>query len=63
MYKEKSRFLPSSCQREKDNTHFIKSFDALMKPVVKVVEECEKKLGAHTQQSTCKNGKLAFWLR
>ncbi|CAB5356877.1 unnamed protein product [Rhizophagus irregularis] len=36
-------------QREKDNTHFVKSFDSLMKPVVKAVEECEKKLGAHTQ--------------
>ncbi|PKC50940.1 hypothetical protein RhiirA1_405369 [Rhizophagus irregularis] len=52
-------------QREKNNTHFVKSFDSLMKPVVKAIEECEKKLGAHTQQSTwsSKSGKLAFWLR
>src|ERR1051325_10495744 len=26
-------------QREKDNTHFVKSFDTLMKPVIKAVEE------------------------
>ena len=52
-------------QREKDNAHFVKSFDSLMRPVVKAVEECKKKLGAHTQQSTwsSKSGKLAFWLR
>jgi len=52
-------------QREEDNTHFVKSFDSLMKPVIKAVEECEKKLGAHIQQSawSSKSGKLAFWLR
>ena len=52
-------------EREKDNTHFVKSFDTLMKPVVKAVEECEKRLNSCKQQSTwgSKNGKLAFWLR
>ena len=35
-------------QREKDNTHFVKSFDSLIKPVAKAVEECEKKLAAYT---------------
>ena len=37
-----------------------------MKPAVKAVEECKKKLDAQTQQSTwkaSKNGKLSFWLR
>ncbi|RGB22410.1 hypothetical protein C1646_776135 [Rhizophagus diaphanus] len=52
-------------EREKDNTHFVASFDALMKPIVKAIEECDKKLSARTQQNTwgSKNGKLAFWLR
>ncbi|PKY57331.1 hypothetical protein RhiirA4_478319 [Rhizophagus irregularis] len=41
------------------------SFDALMKPIVKAIEKCDKKLSARTQQNTwgSKNGKLAFWLR
>ncbi|GES78776.1 hypothetical protein RCL_jg21661.t1 [Rhizophagus clarus] len=63
--------IPSICQendlweREKDNIHFVKSFDSLIKPVVKAVEECEKKLVARIQQSTwsSKSGRLAFWLR
>ncbi|CAB4404499.1 unnamed protein product [Rhizophagus irregularis] len=51
--------------KEKDNTHFVASFDALMKPIVKAIEKCDKKLSARTQQNTwgSKNGKLAFWLR
>jgi hypothetical protein len=51
--------------REKDNAHFVKSFDGLMKPIVRAIEECEEDLDARTQQSTwgSKKGKLAFWLR
>jgi hypothetical protein len=64
-YKKIFDFALTLYQREKDNTSFVKNFDTLMKPVLKAVEECEKKLAAHTQQSTwsSKNGKLAFWLR
>ena len=64
-YKKTFDFALILYQREKDNAHFVKSFDTLIKPVVKAVEECEKKLAAHTQQSTwgSKNGKLVFWLR
>src|SRR3954471_911120 len=66
-YKKIFDFALMLYQREKDNVHFVKNFDTLMKPAVKAVEECKKKLDAHTQQSTCtwkasKNGKLAFWL-
>ncbi|CAI2181962.1 8822_t:CDS:2 [Funneliformis geosporum] len=39
-------------QREKDNIHYVKSFDSLIKSVIQAVEECEKKLAVHTQQST-----------
>ncbi|PKY20875.1 hypothetical protein RhiirB3_434305 [Rhizophagus irregularis] len=39
-------------EKEKNNTHFIKSFDTLMKPVVKAVEECKKTLNSSKQQST-----------
>ena len=30
-------------ERERGNTHFVKSFDTLMKPVVKAAEECAKR--------------------
>ena len=64
-YKKVFKLALKLYQREKDNVHFVKSFDSLMKPVVKAVKECEKKLAANTQQSTwnSKSGKLAFWLR
>ncbi|PKY57507.1 hypothetical protein RhiirA4_510082 [Rhizophagus irregularis] len=65
-YKKVFDFALMLYKREKDNVHFVKSFDTLMKPAVKAVEECKKKLDAQTQQSTwkaSKNGKLSFWLR
>jgi len=52
-------------KREKDNDRFVKNFDALLKPVVEAIKECEEKLNARTQQKTwgLKNGKLSLWLR
>jgi len=52
-------------EKEMDNDGFVNSFDGLMRPVVKAVEECEKVLQAHTQQATWKSKtkNLAFWLR
>lgn len=39
-------------EREKDNTHSVKSFNTLMKPVIKTVKKCEKMLNSSKQQST-----------
>ncbi|KAF0552568.1 ATP-dependent DNA helicase pif1 [Gigaspora margarita] len=51
-------------RREKDNPHFVKNFDTLLKPVVKAIEECESKLNARIQQRTWRSkNDLAFWLR
>ncbi|CAG8835798.1 32999_t:CDS:1, partial [Gigaspora margarita] len=51
-------------RQEKDNPHFVKNFDTLLKPVVKAIEECESRLNARTQQRTWKSkNDLAFWLR
>ena len=64
-YKKIFDFALMLYKREKDNVHFVKSFNTLMKPVVKAIEECKKKLDAHTQSTwkSSKNRKLAFWLR
>lgn len=51
-YKKIFNFALTLYQKEKDNTSFVKSFDALIKPVLKAVEECKKKLASYTQQST-----------
>jgi len=51
-YKKIFDFALQLYEKEKDNAHFVKSFDTLMKPVVKAVEECEKTLNSSKQQST-----------
>jgi hypothetical protein len=63
-YKKIIDFALILYQRKKDNISFVKSFDTLIKPVLKAIKKCEKKLVTHIQQSTwsSKNEKLAFWL-
>jgi len=52
-------------EREIDNDNFVSNFEDLMKPVIKEIDECERALHTHNQQSTWqrKNRKLAFYLR
>ncbi|CAG8751608.1 1023_t:CDS:1, partial [Racocetra fulgida] len=49
-YKKIFDFALMLYNREKNNAHFVKNFDNLLKPVVKAIEECEKRLNTHTQQ-------------
>ncbi|CAG8759104.1 36464_t:CDS:1, partial [Racocetra persica] len=46
-YKKIFDFALMLYNRERDNAHFVKNFDNLLKPVVKAIEECEKRLNAH----------------
>jgi len=51
-------------EQEIDNDNFVRNFEALMKPIIKEIDECEEVLQARNQQGTWqrKNGKLAFYL-
>lgn len=51
-------------EQEIDNDNFVRNFEALMEPVIKEIDECEKALQARNQQNTWqrKSGKLAFYL-
>ncbi|CAG8728927.1 8993_t:CDS:2, partial [Cetraspora pellucida] len=44
--------LQDELVQEMDNNNFIKTFDALMVPLLKEIEECEAALQAYKQQAT-----------
>jgi hypothetical protein len=52
-------------EREINNDNFVRNYEALMRPIIKAVNECEEALRARNQQGTWgpKRGWLAFWLR
>ncbi|CAG8603886.1 5902_t:CDS:2, partial [Racocetra persica] len=59
-YKKKFNIALELYNKEMDNNNFVNKFDELMKPLLKEIEECEKTLKAHKQQSTWQSkGKLA----
>jgi hypothetical protein len=64
-YKSKFESALMLYEREIDNDNFVRNYEALMRPIVKAVKECEEALQAYRQQGTWgpRNGMLAFWLR
>ena len=39
-------------EREINNDNFVRNYEALMRPIIKAVNECEEALQAHNQQGT-----------
>ena len=65
VYRRKFEAALTLYEREIDNDNFVRNYDALVRPIVKAVDECEQALQARSQQGTWgpNSGSLAFWLR
>ena len=65
VYRKKFESALALYEREINNDNFVRNYEALMRPIIKAVNECEEALQARSQQGTWgpKSGRLAFWLR